>query len=61
MPKPTDKPSGAEFGPFIDAVTTAFGISGAAPIAIFGGTPSGRSWAEISDEGKVNMKEFPKG
>ena len=57
---PKDKPSGAEFGGFISKTVQAFGITGAQAIAIFGGTPSGRTWAQISDDGKVVMRNFPK-
>ena len=60
MPKPVDVPTGQEFGQFISAVTTAFGITGAQAIAIFGGTPNGRNWMEISKESKDVMKAFPK-
>ena len=61
MPKPTDRPTGVEFGAFISETVRAFGITGAEAIAIFGGKPNGRTWAQISDNGKAAMKDFPKG
>ena len=56
-----DQPDPNAFGIFVDEMTTAFGITGAKAIEIFGGTPSGRDWKQIMDDGKSVMKDFPKG
>ena len=61
MNNPNDKPKQAAFGQFVSQTVQAFGITGAQAIAIFGGTPSGRNWKQIMDDGKAVMKEFPKG
>ena len=60
MRNPNDKPNNSAFGQFISECVQAFSLTGQQAIEIFGGTPNGRSWKQIMDDGKIIMKDFPK-